>query len=39
MAIQIGVGNLGGAVASNIYRAQDEPRYLLGRESIAVFYG
>lgn len=30
MAFQIGVGNLGGAMASNIYRAQDSPKYLLG---------
>jgi MFS family permease len=30
MAFQIGVGNLGGAMASNFYRAQDKPRYLLG---------
>ncbi|KAF8125325.1 MFS general substrate transporter [Boletus edulis] len=30
MAIQIGVGNMGGAIASNIYRTRDEPRYLLG---------
>ncbi|KIK93184.1 hypothetical protein PAXRUDRAFT_829217 [Paxillus rubicundulus Ve08.2h10] len=30
MAIQITVGNMGGAFASNIYRSQDAPRYLLG---------
>ncbi|KAH7034773.1 major facilitator superfamily domain-containing protein [Microdochium trichocladiopsis] len=30
MAIQIGVGNLGGAMASNFYRATDKPRYILG---------
>ncbi|KAF8835336.1 MFS general substrate transporter [Paxillus ammoniavirescens] len=30
IALQIGVASLGGAVASNIYRIQDEPRYLLG---------
>jgi MFS family permease len=30
MAFQIGVGNLGGAMASNFYRAQDSPKYLLG---------
>ncbi|KAF9230451.1 MFS general substrate transporter [Melanogaster broomeanus] len=30
MALQIGVGNLGGAVACNIFRSQDGPRYLLG---------
>ncbi|KAI1858514.1 uncharacterized protein JN550_012561 [Neoarthrinium moseri] len=30
MAIQIGVGNLGGAIASNMYRQKDSPRYILG---------
>lgn len=30
MAVQIGVGNLGGAMASNFYRAKDAPRYQLG---------
>jgi MFS family permease len=30
MAFQIGIGNLGGAMASNFYRTQDEPKYLLG---------
>ncbi|KIJ64854.1 hypothetical protein HYDPIDRAFT_132016 [Hydnomerulius pinastri MD-312] len=30
MALQITAGNLGGAAACNIYRTQDEPRYILG---------
>ncbi|KAI2629898.1 MFS general substrate transporter [Hypoxylon sp. NC1633] len=30
MAIQIGVGNLGGAIASNFYRQKDSPQYILG---------
>jgi len=30
MAFQIGVGNLGGAMASNFYRTQDSPKFLLG---------
>ncbi|GEQ69243.1 hypothetical protein JCM33374_g2914 [Metschnikowia sp. JCM 33374] len=30
MAFQIGIGNLGGAFASNFYRTQDSPRFLLG---------
>ncbi|KAF2843204.1 MFS general substrate transporter [Patellaria atrata CBS 101060] len=30
MAIQISVGNLAGAMASNFYRAEDSPRYILG---------
>jgi sugar phosphate permease len=30
MAFQIGIGNLGGAMASNFYRAEDGPKFLLG---------
>jgi len=30
MAVQIGLGNLGGAFASNFYRAKDKPKFLLG---------
>ncbi|KAI9805321.1 MAG: hypothetical protein M1833_005774 [Piccolia ochrophora] len=30
MAIHIGAGNLGGAMASNFYRGKDRPKYLLG---------
>lgn len=30
MAIHIGLGNFGGAFASNIYRAKDKPRFRLG---------
>ncbi|KIJ64862.1 hypothetical protein HYDPIDRAFT_153698 [Hydnomerulius pinastri MD-312] len=37
MALQITVGNLGGAVASNIYRTQDEPRYILGHGLAIMF--
>lgn len=33
MALHIGIGNFGGAIASNIYRTQDAPRYILGRMS------
>ena len=33
MALHIGIGNFSGAIASNIYRTRDEPRYVLGRES------
>ncbi|KAI6134220.1 MFS nicotinic acid transporter Tna1 [Pisolithus thermaeus] len=32
MAIQVGMGNLGGVIASNIFQAQDEPRYILACE-------
>ncbi|KAF9230450.1 major facilitator superfamily domain-containing protein, partial [Melanogaster broomeanus] len=37
MALQMTVGNLGGAVASNIFRSQDEPRYVLGHGLEIVF--
>ncbi|CEJ82055.1 hypothetical protein VHEMI02146 [[Torrubiella] hemipterigena] len=37
MAIQIGVGNLGGAMASNFYRQADKPRYFLGHGLILGF--
>ncbi|KAI6122124.1 MFS general substrate transporter [Pisolithus croceorrhizus] len=30
MAIQVGMGNLGGIIASYIFRIQDEPRFTLG---------
>ncbi|KAL5514526.1 hypothetical protein ACEPAG_1842 [Sanghuangporus baumii] len=30
MAIQIRIGNFGGAIATNIYRTQDAPRYVIG---------
>ncbi|KAJ6440498.1 MFS nicotinic acid transporter Tna1 [Purpureocillium lavendulum] len=30
MAIHIGAGNLGGAMASNFYRKRDGPRYIMG---------
>ncbi|KAI0890121.1 MFS general substrate transporter [Annulohypoxylon maeteangense] len=30
MALQIGIGNLAGAMASNFYRQKDSPRYILG---------
>ncbi|KAL6237831.1 hypothetical protein BDW75DRAFT_248305 [Aspergillus navahoensis] len=30
MAMHIGLGNLAGAMASNFYRAQDAPKYVLG---------
>ncbi|KIK95819.1 hypothetical protein PAXRUDRAFT_826631 [Paxillus rubicundulus Ve08.2h10] len=37
IALQIAVGNLGGAVACNIFRTQDGPRYVLGRKSCKIF--
>lgn len=35
MAIQIGIGNFSGAIAANIYRNQDSPRFLVGREYLS----
>lgn len=32
MALHIGIGNFAGAIASNIFRSQDAPRYILGRK-------
>jgi len=40
-AVLIGVGNLGGVYASNWYRPQDAPKYLLGHgmEIMVVVFG
>ena len=35
MAMQIGIGNFAGAIASNIYRTRDKPRFILGRMSLS----
>ncbi|KAJ8469685.1 hypothetical protein ONZ45_g16812 [Pleurotus djamor] len=39
MALHIGIGNMSGAVASNIYRSQDSPRYLVGHGVELMFVG
>lgn len=39
LAIQIGIGNLGGAIGSNLFRAQDAPRYKLGHCMEIMFTG
>ncbi|KAF9461840.1 MFS general substrate transporter [Collybia nuda] len=39
MAIQIGVGNFSGAIACNIYRAQDSPRFIIGHACELMFVG
>ncbi|KII83239.1 hypothetical protein PLICRDRAFT_47390 [Plicaturopsis crispa FD-325 SS-3] len=39
MAVQIGIGNFGGAIASNIYRTQDAPRYVVGHGIELMFVG
>lgn len=39
MAFQIGVGNFSGAFASNFYRTQDAPRYILGHALELGFIG
>ncbi|KAI2767141.1 hypothetical protein CBS147339_8475 [Penicillium roqueforti] len=37
MAIQIGLGSLGGAAASNFYKKTDAPRYRLGHSLVLAF--
>ncbi|THH06989.1 hypothetical protein EW145_g3695 [Phellinidium pouzarii] len=39
MAVHIGIGNFGGAIASNIFRTQDAPRYILGHGLELLFVG
>jgi len=39
MAVHIGIGNFSGAIASNIFRTQDEPRYILGHGIELMFIG
>ncbi|TCD71732.1 hypothetical protein EIP91_005498 [Steccherinum ochraceum] len=39
MALHIGIGNFSGAIASNIYRSQDAPRYVLGHALELMFVG
>ncbi|KAH7908986.1 MFS general substrate transporter [Hygrophoropsis aurantiaca] len=39
MALHIGIGNLSGAIASNIYRTQDSPRFILGHGLELMFVG
>ncbi|KAJ3551179.1 hypothetical protein NM688_g4859 [Phlebia brevispora] len=39
MALHIGIGNFAGAIASNIYRSQDAPRYVLGHAIELMFVG
>lgn len=39
MALHIGIGNFGGAIASNIYLSSDEPRYILGHAIELMFVG
>ncbi|RPD60537.1 MFS general substrate transporter [Lentinus tigrinus ALCF2SS1-7] len=39
MALQIGMGNFGAVIASNIYRSQDAPRYVLGNGLELMFIG
>ncbi|KAI9449179.1 MFS general substrate transporter [Lactarius psammicola] len=39
MALQIGIGNFAGAISSNVFRAQDAPRYILGHGIMLMFVG
>ncbi|KAF5357517.1 hypothetical protein D9758_012490, partial [Tetrapyrgos nigripes] len=39
LALQVGVGNLSGVIASNIYRTQDSPQFVLGHGLELMFVG
>ncbi|EIN14719.1 MFS general substrate transporter [Punctularia strigosozonata HHB-11173 SS5] len=39
IALHVGIGNFGGVVASNIYRTQDAPKYVLGHAIELMFVG
>ncbi|KAJ8596851.1 MFS general substrate transporter [Rhizopogon salebrosus TDB-379] len=39
MALHIGIGNFSGAIAANIYRSEDSPRFLLGHGVELMFVG
>ncbi|KAF9075372.1 MFS general substrate transporter [Rhodocollybia butyracea] len=39
MAFHIGIGNFAGAIASNIFRTQDKPRFILGHGIELMFVG
>ncbi|KAK7687705.1 hypothetical protein QCA50_008921 [Cerrena zonata] len=39
IALHIGLGNLAGAIASNTYRSQDAPRYVIGHGIALMFVG
>ncbi|KAH9919551.1 MFS general substrate transporter [Fomitopsis serialis] len=39
MALQIGIGNFSGAIASNIYLSEDAPRYIIGHALELMFVG
>jgi len=39
MAVHIGIGNFSGAIASNIYRTQDKPRFIIGHGCELMFVG
>ncbi|KAA1475242.1 MFS general substrate transporter, partial [Dentipellis sp. KUC8613] len=39
MAVHIGIGNFSGAIASNVFRSQDAPRYIIGHGIMLMFVG
>jgi len=39
MALHIGIGNFSGAIAANIYRSRDSPRFILGHALELMFVG
>lgn len=38
MAVHLGVGNMNGIIASNLYLSTEAPRYILGRTSIPLLF-
>ncbi|KAK7438888.1 hypothetical protein VKT23_017814 [Stygiomarasmius scandens] len=39
MALHIGIGNFSGAIASNVYRTKDKPRFIVGHGIELMFVG
>lgn len=39
MALHIGIGNFSGAIASNVFRSQDAPRFIIGHGIMLMFVG
>ncbi|OJA10472.1 hypothetical protein AZE42_09338 [Rhizopogon vesiculosus] len=39
MAIEIGIGSIGGAISAVIYRSQDSPRFIIGHAVELMFVG
>jgi len=39
ISLHIGIGNLSGAISSNVYRTQDSPRFIIGHAIMLMFVG